>query len=175
MAQLAFNRLDTVGHLKIDDDKTAKVLIESVDFFIKNYTDYAAPTVNECVGLFLEKQQSRNLSEATLNDYKYLLNELMEEFGEERVSYLNAKRCKKFIEKRDGDSQRRARFIYLKAFMEFCAGKKNIYCDDTPWLKRNPINWEMPKFEAKEIAASGRSRTNTASIVFSRLPTRQPE
>jgi hypothetical protein len=27
MAQLAFNRLDTVGHLKIDDDKTAKVLI----------------------------------------------------------------------------------------------------------------------------------------------------
>ena len=152
IAQLAFNRLDTVGHLKIDDDKTAKVLIESVDFFIKNYTDYAAPTVNECVGLFLEKQQSRNLSEATLNDYKYLLNELMEQFGEERVSYLNAKRCKKFIEKREGDSQRRARFIYLKAFMEFCAGKKNIYCEDTPWLKRNPINWEMPKFEAKEIA-----------------------
>ena len=52
MAQLAFNRLDTVGHLKIDDDKTAKVLIESVDFFIKNYTDYAAPTVNECVGVW---------------------------------------------------------------------------------------------------------------------------
>lgn len=151
IAQLAFNRLDSVGHIKIDDDTTANVLVDSVDFFIKNYTDYSAPTVNECVELFLEKQNSRHLSEATMWDYNLLLKELTKDFGKERVSHLNAKRCKKFIEKRPSTTQRRARYIYLKAFMEFCAGKKNVYCDDSPWLKRNPINWEMPKFEAKEI------------------------
>jgi len=59
-------------------------------------------------------------------------NNRVDQLGEERVSDLNAKRCKKFVEKREGDSQRRARFTYLKAFIEFCAGKKNIYCDDTP-------------------------------------------
>ena len=151
IAQLAFNRLDTVGHLKIDDDKTANTLIESVDFFIKNYTDYSAPPVRECVELFFAKQNDRNLSKATMTDYKILLKELVNDYGDEKVSYLNAKRCKAFIEKRNGDTQRRARYIYIKAFMEFCAGKNNIYCDDVPWLKRNPINWEMPKFEAKEI------------------------
>ena len=31
IAQLAFNRLDTVGHLKIDDDSTANVLVEGID------------------------------------------------------------------------------------------------------------------------------------------------
>ena len=151
IAQLAFNRLDTVGHLKIDDDSTANVLVEGIDFFIQNFTDYAAPTVKECVELFLDKQSSRQLSEATMWDYNLLLNELLEDYGTERVSHLNAKRCKKFIEKRKGTTQRRARFIYLKAFMEFCAGKKNIHCEETPWIKRNPVNWEMPKFEAKEI------------------------
>ena len=34
IAQLAFNRLHSVGHIKIDDDTTANVLVESVDFFI---------------------------------------------------------------------------------------------------------------------------------------------
>ena len=70
---------------------------------------------------------------------QFLLKELTKDFGKERVSHLNAKRCKKFIEKRLSTTQRRARYIYLKAFMEFCAGKKNVYCDDSPWLKRNPI------------------------------------
>ena len=151
IAQLAFNRLDTVGHLKIDDDSTANVLVDGIDFFIKNFTDYAAPTVNECVELFLEKQNSRQLSEATMWDYNLLLKELLVDYGAERVSHLNAKRCKQFIEKRKGTTQQRARFIYLKAFMEFCAGKKNIHCEESPWLKRNPVSWDMPKFEAKEI------------------------
>ena len=74
------------------------------------------------------------------------LKELTKDFGKERVSHLNAKRCKKFIEK-DPAPHNDVLGIYLKAFMEFC-WKKNVYCDDSPWLKRNPINWEMPKFEA---------------------------
>ena len=101
--------------------------------------------------MFLEKQEQRNLSEYTLRDYRNVLSLFVDEYAEARISMVKPMDCKKFVQEKVSPNNRKHRQIYLKAFFEFCCGKNNPYCEDEAWLRKNPVNWELPKIEANEI------------------------
>ena len=151
ISQLCFNRLETNEFLKMDDDSTATKMLSAVDFFIQHYYEHEVPKVKDAVQMFLEKQEQRNLSEYTLRDYRNVLSLFVDEYAEARISMVKPMDCKKFVQEKVSPNNRKHRQIYLKAFFEFCCGKNNPYCEDEAWLRKNPVNWELPKIEANEI------------------------
>ncbi len=46
---------------------------------------------------------------------------------------------------------RRARYIYLKAFISFCGGKLNPYCEGVAWVKPGLLQWISRKTDMHEI------------------------
>ena len=151
ISQLCFNRLEANDFLRMDDDSTATKLLSAVDFFIQHYYEHEVPKVKDAVQMFLEKQEQRNLSEYTLRDYRNVLSLFVDEYAEARISMIKPMDCKKFVQEKVSPNNRKHRQIYLKAFFEFCCGKNNPYCEDEAWLRKNPVNWELPKIEANEI------------------------
>jgi hypothetical protein len=59
----------------------------------------------------------------------------------------------RFIEAKPHPVTQRARFIYLKSFLNFCVGKNNPEATENPWLETLPLYWEPPKTEVAEIAS----------------------
>ena len=151
ISQLCFNRLEANEFLKMDDDSTATKMLSAVDFFIQHYYEHEVPKVKDAVQMFLEKQEQRNLSEYTLRDYRNVLSLFVDEYAKARISMIKPMDCKKFVQEKVSPNNRKHRQIYLKAFFEFCCGKNNPYCEDEAWLRKNPVNWELPKIEANEI------------------------
>jgi hypothetical protein len=108
------------------------------------------PTAEAC-DLFIGKQEKRNLSGCTIRDYKRLTKALKATFGDRKLSTITSNEITKFIEEKQHPVSQRARYIYLKSFLCFCAGKKNPHCNGTPWVKEGLIQWEPANTDLHEI------------------------
>ena len=130
-----------------------QALIRAAELFAKQQPVLCSPLLSGCSSKFLLKQKKRNLSSATYNDYTYLLKELCEDFEGKRIGEITPTMWTAFIEKRKHPVTQRARFIYLKSFLNFCAGKNNPEATEQKWIDRVPLYWEMPKTEVQEIVS----------------------
>ena len=130
-----------------------QALIRAAELFAKQQPVLGSPLLSDCSSKFLLKQRKRNLSSATHNDYTYLLKELCEDFEGKRIGEITPTMWTAFIEKRKHPVTQRARFIYLKSFLNFCAGKNNPEATEQKWIDRVPLYWEMPKTEVQEIVS----------------------
>jgi hypothetical protein len=130
-----------------------QALIRAAELFAKQQPVLCSPLLSDCSSKFLLKQKKRNLSSATYNDYTYLLKELCEDFEAKRIAEITPTMWTAFIEKRKHPVTQRARFIYLKSFLNFCAGKNNPEATEQKWIDRVPLYWEMPKTEVQEIVS----------------------
>ena len=130
-----------------------QALIRAAELFAKQQPVLGSPLLSDCSSKFLLKQKKRNLSSATYNDYTYLLKELCEDFDGKRIGEITPTMWTAFIEKRKHPVTQRARFIYLKSFLNFCAGKNNPEATEQKWIDRVPLYWEMPKTEVQEIVS----------------------
>ena len=130
-----------------------QALIRAAELFAKQLPVLGSPLLSDCSSKFLLKQKKRNLSSATYNDYTYLLKELCEDFDGKRIAEITPTMWTAFIEKRKHPVTQRARFIYLKSFLNFCAGKNNPEATEQKWIDRVPLYWEMPKTEVQEIVS----------------------
>lgn len=130
-----------------------QALVKAAELFAKQQPVLGSPLLSDCSSKFLLKQKKRNLSSATYNDYTYLLKELCEDFDGKRIGEITPTMWTAFIEKRKHPVTQRARFIYLKSFLNFCAGKNNPEATEQKWIDRVPLYWEMPKTEVQEIVS----------------------
>lgn len=130
-----------------------QALIRAAELFAKQQPVLCSPLLSDCSSKFLLKQKKRNLSSATYNDYTYLLKELCEDFEAKSIAEITPTMWTAFIEKRKHPVTQRARFIYLKSFLNFCAGKNNPEATEQKWIDRVPLYWEMPKTEVQEIVS----------------------
>jgi integrase len=130
-----------------------QALVRAAELFAKQLPVLGSPLLSDCSSKFLLKQKKRNLSSATYNDYTYLLKELCEDFDGKRIAEITPMMWTAFIEKRKHPVTQRARFIYLKSFLNFCAGKNNPEATEQKWIDRVPLYWEMPKTEVQEIVS----------------------
>ena len=130
-----------------------QALVRAAELFAKQLPVLGSPLLSDCSSKFLLKQKKRNLSSATYNDYTYLLKELCEDFDGKRIAEITPTMWTAFIEKRKHPVTQRARFIYLKSFLNFCAGKNNPEATEQKWIDRVPLYWEMPKTEVQEIVS----------------------
>ncbi len=130
-----------------------QALVRAAELFAKQLPVLGSPLLSDCSSKFLLKQKKRNLSSATYNDYTYLLKELCEDFDGKRIGEITPTMWTAFIEKRKHPVTQRARFIYLKSFLNFCAGKNNPEATEQKWIDRVPLYWEMPKTEVQEIVS----------------------
>jgi hypothetical protein len=130
-----------------------QALIRAAELFAKQQPVLGSPLLSDCSSKFLLKQRKRNLSSATYNDYTYLLKELGEDFEAKSIAEITPTMWTAFIEKRKHPVTQRARFIYLKSFLNFCAGKNNPEATEQKWIDRVPLYWEMPKTEVQEIVS----------------------
>lgn len=143
-AEYAFSVLEKHS---VEDD----ALVRAAELLAKQQPVLGSPLLSDCSSKFLLKQKKRNLSSATYNDYTYLLKELCEDFYGKRIAEITPTMWTAFIEKRKHPVTQRARFIYLKSFLNFCAGKNNPEATEQKWIDRVPLYWEMPKTEVQEI------------------------
>ena len=130
-----------------------QALVRAAELFAKQQPVLGSPLLSDCSSKFLLKQKKRNLSSATYNDYTYLLKELCEDFEAKSIAEITPTMWTAFIEKRKHPVTQRARFIYLKSFLNFCAGKNNPEATEQKWIDRVPLYWEMPKTEVQEIVS----------------------
>lgn len=130
-----------------------EALVRAAELLAKQQPVLGSPLLSDCSSKFLLKQKKRNLSSATYNDYTYLLKELCEDFDGKRIGEITPMMWTAFIEKRKHPVTQRARFIYLKSFLNFCAGKNNPEATEQKWIDRVPLYWEMPKTEVQEIVS----------------------
>jgi integrase len=145
-AEYAFSVLEKHS---VDDE----ALVRAAELFAKQQPVLSSPLLSDCSSKFLLKQKKRNLSSATYNDYTYLLKELCHDFDGKRIGEITPTMWTAFIEKRKHPVTQRARFIYLKSFLNFCAGKNNPEATEQKWIDRVPLYWEMPKTEVQEIVS----------------------
>jgi integrase len=145
-AEYAFSVLEKHS---VEDD----ALVRAAELLAKQQPVLCSPLLSDCSSKFLLKQKKRNLSSATYNDYTYLLKELCEDFDGKRIGEIIPTMWTAFIEKRKHPVTQRARFIYLKSFLNFCAGKNNPEATEQKWIDRVPLYWEMPKTEVQEIVS----------------------
>ena len=145
-AEYAFSVLEKHS---VEDD----ALVRAAGLFAKQQPVLCSPLLSDCSSKFLLKQKKRNLSSATYNDYTYLLKELCEDFEAKSIAEITPTMWTAFIEKRKHPVTQRARFIYLKSFLNFCAGKNNPEATEQKWIDRVPLYWEMPKTEVQEIVS----------------------
>ena len=145
-AEYAFSVLEKHS---VEDD----ALVRAAELLAKQQPVLGSPLLSDCSSKFLLKQKKRNLSSATYNDYTYLLKELCEDFDGKRIGEITPTMWTAFIEKRKHPVTQRARFIYLKSFLNFCAGKNNPEATEQKWIDRVPLYWEMPKTEVQEIVS----------------------
>jgi hypothetical protein len=145
-AEYAFSVLEKHS---VDDE----ALVRAAELFAKQQPVLSSPLLSECSSKFLIKQKKRNLSTTTYNDYVYLLKELCQDFEGKRIAEITPTMWTAFIEKRQHPVTQRARFIYLKSFLNFCAGKNNPEATESKWIDRVPLYWETPKTEVQEIVS----------------------
>ena len=103
----------------------AQEIVQAVQFFNDHKAKQQTPTISEAADLFYDRQSKRELSEFTLRDYRRLVTNLKLTFGTKRVAELTASDVTQFIEAVPYPAGKRARFIYLRAFLQFCSGKGN--------------------------------------------------
>ena len=128
-----------------------KEIVDAAQLLCQHKKKQQAPTVIDAANLFYEKQSKRQLSEFTMRDYERLVKHLTQEFPTQRLSELTSHDLSRFIEQPTYLAGKRSRYIYVKAFVQFCAGKHNHYCNGTPWLTPTLLQWQQPKSEAKEV------------------------
>lgn len=126
-------------------------LVDAANLLREQKLKLKVPTVIEAANHFLEKQEKRQLSDFTMRDYRRLVRHLTAEFPTQRLSDLTSSDLTRFIEKADHIVKQRSRYIYLKAFIQFCGGKHNSLCNGVPWLSPLILQWQQPKTEAKEV------------------------
>lgn len=130
----------------------AQEIVQAVQFFNDHKAKQQTPTISEAADLFYDRQSKRELSEFTLRDYRRLVTNLKLTFGTKRVAELTASDVTQFIEAVPYPAGKRARFIYLRAFLQFCSGKGNHHANGSSWLIGNPLQWQAPRTEMKEIS-----------------------
>ena len=87
-----------------------------------------------------------------MRDYRRIVKLLDAEFPTQRLSEITSADLTRFIEKAGHVVGKRSRYIYLKAFIQFCAGKHNSHCNGSAWISPLILQWQSPKTEAKEVA-----------------------
>jgi hypothetical protein len=132
-------------------DAQPKEIVDAAQLLCQQKKSANVPTVIEAAQLFLEKQAKRQLSDFTMRDYHRLVRHLTAEFPAQRLSDLTSSELTRFIEEADHIVKQRSRYIYLKAFIQFCGGKHNSHCNGVPWLSPLILQWQQPKTEAKEV------------------------
>jgi len=130
-----------------------ELLLKAVELFSQRQHQLQSPLVSDCVDKFMLKQRKRNLSAATLKDYHFILKEIKETYEGKRIREVTPMMWTRFIEAKPHPVTQRARFIYLKSFLNFCVGKNNPEATENPWLETLPLYWEPPKTEVAEIAS----------------------
>ena len=100
-------------------------LVDAANLLREQKLKLKVPTVIEAANHFLEKQEKRQLSDFTMRDYRRLVRHLTAEFPTQRLSDITSSDLTRFIEKADHIVKQRSRYIYLKAFIQFCGGKHN--------------------------------------------------
>ncbi len=126
-------------------------IVDAAQLLCQQKKKQQVPTVIEAVNHFYEKQSKRQLSEFTMRDYERLVKHLTAEFPTQRLSDLTSHDLSRFIEQPTYLAGKRSRYIYVKAFVQFCAGKHNHSCNGTPWISPTLLQWQQPKSEAKEV------------------------
>lgn len=129
-----------------------KEIVDAAQLLCQQKKAAVVPTVVAAAKLFFEKQEQRQLSEATMRDYRRLMRFIEKEFGEQRLSELTSQSLCRFIERPSYLAGKRSRYIYTKAFIQFCAGKHNSHCNGTPWVSPQVLQWQAPKSEAKDVS-----------------------
>jgi len=129
-----------------------KEIVDAAQLLCQQKKAAVVPTVVAAAKLFFEKQEQRQLSEATMRDYRRLMRFIEKEFGEQRLSELTSQSLCQFIERPSYLAGKRSRYIYTKAFIQFCAGKHNSHCNGTPWVSPQVLQWQAPKSEAKDVS-----------------------
>ena len=140
-------------HLLGRHSEEEDVLLQAAEYFSQKQPALKSPLLADCIHKFLAKQAKRNLAEATCNDYRYILEELLQDHPGARIQEISPVLWTAFIEKKRHPTTQRARFIYVKAFINFCLGKNNPEAAEDKWLDSNPLRWEAPKTEMKEISS----------------------
>lgn len=131
----------------------AKDIVDAAQLLCQQKVKQQTPMVAEAADLFYEKQSKRQLSEATLRDYRRLVKYLKNEFANKRVGELTSQDITRYIEQPKHPASQRARFIYLQTFVNFCSGKRNAHCSDAPWITSKILQWEPAKTDFHEISA----------------------
>lgn len=129
-----------------------KEIVDAAQLLCQRKIREKAPTVREAAKLFIEKQLKRQLSAFTMRDYRRLVKHLTAEFPTQRLGDLTSADLHRFIEQPTHIVGKRSRYIYVKAFVQFCAGKHNPHCNGTPWMSPLILQWQLPKTEAKEVS-----------------------
>lgn len=141
-AELSIDKLKRKYGAETLEEK--KLLLEAVEFYIKNTPTLNAPYLNDVVDMFLEYKEKR-LAEVTHKDYLRTLGKFRMVYGELRVHEITTKRVREFF---DIYSNHKCRLThqYLNSFFEFCRGKDNPFLDDgRGWIESNPITWKTPQ------------------------------
>ena len=134
---------------KVSDPHQMMTAVET-HIRVKQEAERVPPTAEAC-DLFIAKQEKRNLSSCTIRDYKRLARDLKATFADRNLSTITSTEITAFIEQKKNPVSQRARFIYLKSFLCFCAGKRNPHCNGTPWVKEGLIQWEPANTDLHEI------------------------
>lgn len=129
-----------------------KEIVDAAQLLCQQKLKEQTPLVTEATALFLAKQEKRQLSEFTMRDYRRIVKQLNEEFPTQRLSELTSADLTRFIEQSNHLVGKRSRYIYVKAFIQFCSGKHNSHCNGTAWVSPLILQWQQPKSEAKDIA-----------------------
>ncbi len=146
LAEYAFRILE-----KHSSDEEA--LMKAVELYSKQQLLLQSPELSVCIDKFILKQRKRNLSAATLKDYNTLLNQVRRAFEGKRIKEITSQMWIDFIEKKPHPVSQRARYIYLKSFLNYCSGKNNPEAQENKWLDAVPLCWEAPKTEVHEIVS----------------------
>ena len=135
---------------KVDDPTQMLTAVQS-HIELQKEIQYV-PKVFEAADLFYAKQVKRQLSPHTLSDYVRLVKLLKLMWGDRYVSTLTSTEIKNFIEESPVVGTQRARYIYIKTFINFCSGKMNPYSEGRSWVKQGLLQWEAPKHELNEVS-----------------------
>ena len=142
--EIAVDRLNTKYSSSEVEDR--RLVLDAVDFFIKNTPSLKTPYVAEAGEMFI-REREKICSPVTIRDYNNVLQRLSMVYGERRISTISTKDMREYLEEFE-NVKRRASHIYLKAFFEFCCGKNNPYTEGgSGWLNSNPICWSLPKMQ----------------------------
>lgn len=133
-------------------DAQPKEIVDAAQLLCQQKKTAEVPTVVKAAEHFLAKQEKRQLSEATMRDYHRLVKFLAAEFPTQKLSDLTSQGLHDFIERPSYLAGKRSRYIYTKAFIQFCAGKHNSLCNGSPWISPSVLQWQSPKTEAKDIS-----------------------